>query len=112
MIGQLGHRAHEAARKEAFRDVKTLQFVHGLELLLSLGTRIIQGLVLLLDELDLSLDLLSPLVLVVLLSLLVLLFEFADLLELSLFFHFENGLLARLSEQHIENWLHFSVEVE
>ena len=72
--------------------------MHGLQLLLSFGTRIIQGLVLLLDELDLSLDLLSPLVLVVLLSLLVLLFEFADLLQLSFFFHFENGLLARLSE--------------
>lgn len=67
--------------------------MHGLHLLLTLGTRIVESLVLLLDQVDLAFDLLLPLVLVVLLTLLVLLFEFTDLLQLCLFFNLENGLL-------------------
>ena len=45
---------------------------------------------------------------VVLLPLLVLLLELADLLKLCLLFHFEDCLLARLREEHVENGLHFS----
>ena len=54
--------------------------MHGLHLLLTLGTRIVQRLVLLLDQVYLAFHLLLPLILVVLLALLVLLFEFADFL--------------------------------
>ena len=95
VLGQLGHGAHEAAGEELLGDVEALKLMHGLHLLLSLGTSVIQGLVLLLDEVDLALDLLLPLVLVVLLTLLVLLFELADLLELGLLFDLEDGLLDR-----------------
>jgi len=93
VLSQLGHGAHEASRQEFLRDVKALELVHGLNLLLALGACVIQSLVLLLDEVDLTFDFLLPLLVIVFLALLVLLFEFADLLELSLFLHFKNGLL-------------------
>lgn len=67
--------------------------MHGLNLLLALSACVIQSLVLLLDEIDLTFDFLLPLLVIVFLALLVLLFEFADLLELSLFLDFKNGLL-------------------
>ena len=67
--------------------------MHSLDLLLTLGSGIVQSLVLLLDEVDLTLDLLLPLLLVVLLALLVLLLELADLLQLRLFLYLKNGLL-------------------
>ena len=89
------HGAHVASSEELLRNVEALQLVHSLDLLLTLGARIVQSLVLLLDERDLALDLLIPLSVRVLLSLLVLLFEFADLLKLSLFFNLEDGLLGR-----------------
>lgn len=60
--------------------------MHGLHLLLTLGTRIVQGLVLLLDQVDLALDLLLPLILVTFLTLLVFLLELADFLKLGLLF--------------------------
>lgn len=70
-----------------------MELVHGLNLLLALSACVIQSLVLLLDEIDLTFDFLLPLLVIVFLALLVLLFEFADLLELSLFLDFKNGLL-------------------
>jgi len=93
VLGQLSHGSHEATREELLGNVEALKFVHGLHLLLTLGTRIVQGLVLLLDQVDLAFDLLLPLVLVVLCALLVLLFEFTDFLQLRLFFDLEDGLL-------------------
>lgn len=86
--------------------------MHGLHLLLTLGTRIVQCLVLLLDQIDLAFDLLLPLVLVVLCALLVLLFEFSDLLKLRLFFDLEDGLLDGLGEENVEDGLHFTVILE
>lgn len=61
VVSQLGHGAHEAAREELLGDVEALELVHGLDLLLPLGSRIVQGLVLLLDQRDLALHLLLPL---------------------------------------------------
>ena len=61
LIIQLLHGAHEATVQEALRDVQALKLVHGLDLLLPLGSRIVQGLVLLLDQRDLALHLLLPL---------------------------------------------------
>ena len=62
MLSQLGHGAHEASRQEFLRDVKALELVHGLNLLLALGACVIQSLVLLLDEVDLSFEFLLPLI--------------------------------------------------
>ena len=59
--------------------------MHSLYLLVALGTRNRQRLVFLLDQRDLTVDFLFPLGVIVLLPLLVLLFELADLLQLSLF---------------------------
>lgn len=112
VVSQLSHGAHEAAGQEAFRDVKTLQLVHRFDLLLALLTRVVQSLVLLLDELDLALHFLSPLLLVVLLALLVLLFKLADFLKLRLLFHLEDSLLAGLCKEHVKDGLHFPVEVK
>jgi len=75
--------------------------VHSLDLLLSLGTRVIEGLVLLLNQGDFAFDLLLPLRMVVLLSLLVFLFELTDLLQFTLFLNLEDSLLASLSEKNI-----------
>lgn len=109
LVGQLGHCAHEAAREELFGDVEALKFVHSFDLLFSLSTGVVQSLVLLLDERNLALDLLLPLRVVVLLSLGVLLFELAYLLELSLFLHLQNSLFAGLSQEDVKDGLHFSI---
>ena len=106
------HGAHVASSEELLRNVEALQLVHSLDLLLTLGARIVQSLVLLLDERDLALDLLIPLSVRVLLSLLVLLFEFADLLKLSLFFNLKDGLLGRFRQKHVEDGLNLSIEIE
>ena len=63
--------------------------MHSLDLLLSPRTSIVKSLILLLDARDLALDLLLPVVVVVLLTLLVLSFEFADLLQLGFFLDFQ-----------------------
>ena len=63
--------------------------MHSLDLLLSPRTSIVKSLILLLDARDLALDLLLPVVVVVLLTLLVLSFEFADLLQLGFFLYFQ-----------------------
>ena len=54
--------------------------MHSLYLLVALGTRNCQSLVFLLDQRDLTVDFLFPLSMIILLSLLVFLFELADLL--------------------------------
>ena len=54
--------------------------MHSLYLLVALGTRNRQRLVFLLDQRDLTVDFLFPLSVIILLSLLVFLFELADLL--------------------------------
>ena len=92
MLGQLSHSAIEAARQELFRDVQALKFVHRFNLLLALGSGIVKGLVLLFDERNLAFDFLVPLSVIVLLSLLVLLFKFADFLQFCLLFDLQDGL--------------------
>ena len=83
--------------------------MHCFDLLLTLGTSVVQSLVLLLDKRDLAFDLLVPLGVGVLLTFLVLLFELANFLELSLFFNLQNGLLNRLGEQNVQNGLHLTI---
>ena len=67
--------------------------MHSLYLLVALGTRNCQSLVFLLDQRDLTVDFLFPLSVIILLSLLVFLFELADLLQLSFFLNFKDSLL-------------------
>ena len=86
--------------------------MHCLDLLLSLGTRVIEGLVLLLNQGDFTFDLLLPLRVVVLLSLLVFLFELTDLLQFTFFLNLKDSLFAGFSEKNIKYWLNFSVELK
>ena len=109
MLGQLGHGAHVAALEELLGDVQALQLVHGLDLLLTLGSGVIESLILLLDEVNLAFDLLLPLILVILLALLVLLLELADLLQLRLLFHLENGLLHRFGQENVQDGLNLTI---
>ena len=109
VLGQHVHGAHEASLQESLGDVQALQLVHGFDLLLAFGAGIVESLILLLDERDLTLDLLVPLSMIVLLSLLVLLFELSDFLQLSLLFNLQDGLLNRFSQQHVQDWLDLTV---
>jgi len=86
--------------------------VHGFDLLFSLGTRVVEGLVLLLDQRNLAFDFLLPLRVAVFLSLLVFLFELTDFLKLSLFFDLEDSLFAGFSQKNVEDWLNLSVELK
>ena len=95
--------------EEFLRNIQALELVHGLDLLLTFGSSVVQGLILLLDQVDFTLDLLLPLLVVVLLTLLVLLLELADLLELCLFLDFEDGLFDRLVQQDVKDGLNFTI---
>jgi hypothetical protein len=86
--------------------------VHGFDLLFAFGSGILEGLVLVLDSLDLAFDLFLPTVTQVDLSLFVVGFEFADFVEFGLLFDFEEGLFNSLSQEHVKDGLHFAVVVE
>ena len=49
---------------------------------------------------------------IILLSLLVFLFELADFLKLSFFLDLKDGLLDRLGQQDVENWLDLTVIIK
>ena len=89
VLGKVLHRSHEASLQEAFRQVETLKLVHGLDLLFSPSTSVVESLVLLFDAGEFTLYLLFPIVVMILLTLLVLSFEFADLLKLGLLLDFQ-----------------------
>ena len=72
--------------------------MHSLYLLVALGTRNRQRLIFLLNQRDLTVDFLFPLSMIILLSLLVLLFELADLLQLGFFLDLKDGLLDGLGQ--------------
>ena len=67
--------------------------MHGLDLLLAFGARLIQRLVLHLDAGDFALHFLVPLSMSIFLALLILLLELANFLQLSLLFDLEDSLL-------------------
>jgi len=106
------HGTHEAAAQEVFADVQALQLVHGLNLLLTLSSSVVQGLVLLLDEIDLTLDFLLPFVLVLGLSLTVFGLVLANFVQFGFLFYFEDGLLTGLGEKHVQDWLYFAIIVK
>lgn len=60
VLSQVLHSVHEAVAQEALGDVQALELVHGLELLFSAHSGLVQDLVLLLDPLNLALDLVLP----------------------------------------------------
>ena len=72
--------------------------MHSLYLLVALGTRNRQRLIFLLNQRDLTVDFLFPLSMIILLSLLVLLFELANLLQLGFFLDLKDGLLDGLGQ--------------
>ena len=98
--------------EEVLGNVQALEFVHCLDLLFTLGSCVVESLVLLLDAVALPPDLLLPVFVVGILSLLVFCFELSNLLKLSLLFDFEDSLLYRLRKEHIENRLDFLVVME
>lgn len=74
------------ASQELLRQVERLKLVHGLDLLLALLPRVLEGFVLVFYALDLPFDLLFPSVAKVDLTLLVLGLVFTDFVQLSLLF--------------------------
>jgi len=112
MLGKVLQSSLKAALEEVFGNVEALELVHGLDLLLSLDARRVERLVLLLDARHFAFDLLLPAVVLVFLSLLILGFEFADLVELCLFLDLKQGLLDGLSQENVQNGLHFAVIVK
>ena len=98
--------------EEVLGNVQALEFVHCLNLLFTLGSCVVESLVLLLDAVALPPDFLLPVFVVGILSLLVFCFELSNLLKLSLLFDFEDSLLYRLRKEHIENRLDLLVVME
>ena len=92
--------------------LQALELMHGLNLLLTLGAGNVQRFVLLLDAGDFALNLLYPLVVGLLLSLVVLRFELANLFQFGLFLDLKEGLFNRLCEEDIKNRLHFTIVIK
>ena len=86
--------------------------MHGLDLLLSFESSLVQGLVLLLDAADFTLDFLLPLLVLIILPLAVLTLESANFIEFSFFFNFKKGLFNCFGQKHVQNRLHFSIVVK
>jgi len=112
VLRKLLHCAHETAAQEVFAYVQALQLAHRFYLLFTACARIHQRVILLLNPTNLSLDLLLPVIVNHFLSLLVLVFEFADFVQFGVFFHLEDSLFARFAQQYVQNGLHFHVEVK
>lgn len=112
LVSQELHRGLEVLTEEVLSDIHTLKLLHGVELLLSLLPSVIKCLVLLLDPGNLSFDLLLPISVLQLPSLVVLIFELPDLLKLVLLLDLKDSLLHGLVEQHVEDWLHFHIVIE
>ena len=111
-ISQELHALFEITAQEIFCNIKALQFVHSLKLLLSLASSNIKILVLNLDSLDLFLDFTLPFLVVISLSLVILIFELPNLLNLMFFFNFENCLIDTFTQENVQNWLDLLIVVE
>ena len=88
LVGQELHALLEVGGEKLLCNVQALKFVHGLDLLLSLSSSVLECLVLLFDSGDLSLDLRLPVAILKLSTLVILvlklsyLFKFVLLLNL------------------------------
>lgn len=103
---------HFTVLQKVLSEVQALQFVHGFDLLLAFHTCCVESLVLVFNACNFFLDFLLPLVVLLLLTLVVLLFEFADVVQLGLFFYFKQSLLNCLCQQNIQDRLYLSVIIE
>ena len=86
--------------------------MHSFYLLFTLGSCVIESLILLFDALSLAPHFLLPWFRCSILPLLILSFEFSNFFELSFFLDFKNCLLDCLGEQYVQNWLDFFVIIK
>ena len=87
MVLQIPDAGKEGVLEVSFCNVEALEFVHGFDLLFSLDSGIVEGLVLLFDPGNFLLDLLFPIVSLSLFPFLALIFELANFVQFSFFFH-------------------------
>lgn len=81
-------------------------------MLLMLNTALVEGLVLLLDASDFLLDFLGPVFSLNREALVGALFEFTNLINLSLFLDLKKSLLHSLGEKYVEDGLYLSVVIK
>jgi len=81
--------ALEASVQEVLSQIQTLQLVHRLDLRFSLDFRFLKLLVLVLNAVNFTLDLIFPIVAQRYLALLVVRFELSNFLQLSFFLYFK-----------------------
>lgn len=86
--------------------------MHSFDLLFSLDSCSVKGLVLSLDSLDFPLHFLLPVLVLNLLSLSALVLEVPNFVKFGLFLDFKDSLFTGLGQEHVKNWLHFSVVVK
>jgi hypothetical protein len=106
------HAIQECVLEATLRDLQANELVHGLQMSFSFVSPLVECLILLSDPLYLLLDFQRPLVPFHLLSLIAVIFEFAYLVKLCLFLHFQDRLFYGLGEKYIENGLYFAIVVE
>jgi hypothetical protein len=78
----------------------------------SLDPALVEGLILQLDSLDFSLDLLLPLIALILKAVVAAVLEAADLVQFGLFLNLEERLLNSFSKKYVEDGLHFSIIIK
>ena len=112
LIRQNLHTFLEISCQESLSNIEALKLRDCIKLLLSFVASILKRLILLLYPLYFSLDLLLPLGLLSLPPFVIALLVLPDLVQLVLFLDFESCLLDGLTEQNVQDWLHFDVVVE
>lgn len=106
------HALQEVSGEEVLRDVHALELLHGLKLLLSLLSGVLEGLVLLLDAADLSFDFVLPIGVLKLPPLVIFIFELSNFFKLMLLLHFQDCLVYRLVKQDVQDRLDLDIIVE
>jgi len=109
---QVPHGAHEDSRKVLLGYVESLDFEHGVPLLLPLDQGVSDCFVLLLDPSDFLLDFLLPVGPLGISPLVPLTLVLVDFFQLGLLLNLEDGLLHSLGEEHVEDGLDLSIVVE
>ena len=92
-ISQMLHGFLEIIAQKVLGDIETLELLHGLDLLHSSLSSVLQGLVLLLDQMDFAFHLLLPVSVFELATFCILIFKFPNFFHLMLLFDFLCGLL-------------------
>lgn len=92
-VGQMLHGFLEVIAQKVLGDIEALELLHGLDLLHSPLSRVLQSLVLLLDQMDFAFHLLLPVSVFELATFCILIFKFPNFFHLMLLFDFLRGLL-------------------